>query len=60
MVERYRGDFAGLDPPDTEGGLPDGAALILSRLKAEFDPDGVFPPIETVWASGGVGAGGRE
>jgi len=60
VLERYRGDFAGLDRPGTEGGIPGGAALILSRLKAEFDPDCVFPPIETVWASGGVGTGGRD
>jgi glycolate oxidase len=60
VLERYRHDFAGLPGTGTDDGLPDGAALILSRLKAEFDPDGVFHPIEAVWASGDLGAGGRD
>lgn len=53
LMERYRREFARLDDGEPVGlqyrGSPealDGSLLILERLKAEFDPDGVLAPIE--------------
>jgi len=52
----YEADFAGLEAavgPCGGGQLPDAGRLaVLGRLKAELDPDGVFPPVA-------VAVGGR-
>lgn len=60
IVGRYRRDFAELEggvaaaapagSEDSAGEARDGSRVILERLKAEIDPDGVFPPVGTIWS----------
>jgi len=49
IVTACRRDFAGLErdePVVAAGRQADGSLTVLRRLKAELDPDGIFPPAE--------------
>jgi glycolate oxidase len=52
---RARRDFAELEDAGEPGGESDGSLEILTRLKRELDPEGVFPAIEAI----GRGVEGR-
>lgn len=67
VLERYRRDYAGIDVDgsvrDSDAvcvresasvltGRRSGSMVILERLKREFDPDGVLPSVEAMFAEG--------